>query len=482
MDFSDYRSHDGIALAELLAKGEISPREAMACAIDGAETYGKACNAITYPRYEAALAEAGKRTPGAGRFDGVPFLLKDAGLASTDLPTSIGSRLFEGTTSPADATLTKRFREAGFITFGRTTSPEMGMAPTTEAVRYGGPTRNPFDLTRSSGGSSGGAGVAVASGIVPVAHGSDGGGSIRIPAACCGVFGLKPSRGRIPMGPFRGEGWGGLACDGVLSRSVRDTARVFDLVGGMEPGAPYAAPGWDDGFEAGLTKAFDRPLRIAVWDDPWGRPVAEEPRAVLAATARACEALGHEVVRISPPEFDYDAFVTVMITVMSANAAVSVRNKLAGENREATEDDLEPAILDAYRRGIALKAPDYIDAINLSHATARMMARMIADYDFILTPTLTKLPLELGWLSMAEPDFVAFRTRAGQYTPFLAIINASGQPAANLPMGRAGNLPVGVQAIGHFGRDDMVLRLAAQLETTDLWTNAARWPVLPDAG
>jgi amidase len=477
MKFEEYRSHDGVGLADLLARGEISPVEAMRTAIEAAERVNAACNIIAYARYDEALAEAGRCKPEAGKFGAVPFLLKDSGTASTDLPSSMGSRLFEETTSPADSTIVTRFRQAGFVTFGRTTVPEMCMAPTTEALRNGGPTRNPFDPTRSCGGSSGGAAVAVAAGVVPVAHGGDGGGSIRIPASCCGVFGLKPTRGRMPTGPFRGEGWGGLTADGVLTRSVRDTARALDLVAGMEPGAPYAAPPGGD-FEAGLTRPFDRPLRIALWTDPWGLPVERACLDAVGSAAKLCASLGHEVIPVAPPDFDYTGFLGAIIAVMSANITLAARKRLAGEGRDPTPDEMEPALLDGYRRGLSMAAGEYVEAINTFHAVGRMMARMIGGYDLMLTPTLTSAPIKLGTLSTAEPDFSAFRHHVGALTPFLAVINASGQPAASLPLGRDGNLPIGVQAIGQFGREDVVLRLAAQLEGSALWKEAARWPSL----
>lgn len=475
MDFEDYRSRDGVDLANLLASKDVNPVELMRVAIEAAERFDRSTNLLSYKDYEGALERAARHQVVAGKFSGLPFLLKDSGLASTDMPTSIGSSLFEGTTSTVDATLAVRFREAGFVSFARSTVPELCMAPTTEARRNGGATRNPFDLTRSSGGSSGGAAVAVATGVVPVAHGSDGGGSIRIPASCCGVFGLKPSRGRVPMGPFRGEGWGGLACDGVLSRTVRDTARSLDLIAGMEPGAPYAAPGGGN-FEAGLGKAFDRPLRIAVWSDPWGLPVEQACLTGLEKAVEAVEALGHETVRITAPAFDYASFIDAIVAVMSANIALSARAKLAAEDRDPTAVELEPAMLDGFRIGTRMSGPDYASAINRLHATGRMMARMIAGFDLVMTPTLATVPVPLGTLSMGESDFRAFRHKVGMMTPFMAVVNASGQPAASLPLWRDKGLPVGIQLIGHFGREDMVLGLAAQLEQTDLWKNAQAWP------
>lgn len=475
MNLADYRAHDGIALSKALANGKVTPRETMELAIELAETVDKHCNALAYRRYDAALVEAQAKSPSEGAFEGVPFLLKDSGIASTDLPSSIGSRLFEGTTYGADATLVQRFRKAGFISFARTTVPEFCMAPTTEARRNGGPTRNPYDLTRSAGGSSGGAAVAVAAGVVPIAHGSDGGGSIRIPAACCGVFGLKATRGRVPMGPFRGEGWGGLACDGVLTRSVRDTARVLDLVGGMEPGAPYASPGRDAGFEALLEKPPGA-LRIGLWSDPFGQPVEEVCLRAARAAAQECRALGHEVVEIGPEDFDYAAFIGAIMTVMAVNVTQSVETRLSGTGRDPTEGELEAALLDAFHLGRATSAVDYVRAINMVHATGRMMDRMMGSCDLLISPTLTSIPVKLGAISTEVPDFAAFRRKAGELTAFLAVINASGQPAASLPLWRHEGVPVGVQVIGRFGRDDQVLALSAQLEKADLWQQARAFP------
>ncbi|MDF1608646.1 amidase [Hoeflea sp. YIM 152468] len=480
MNFSEYRSMDGIALSDELSKRELPPRDAMRIAQNAAEVVDGVCNAITYRRYTAAMDDAENCIPKGGRFDGVPFLLKDSGLASTDLPSSTGSRLLDNTSFARDATLAGRFRDAGFINFARTAVPEFCMAPTTEALRNGGPTRNPFDLTRSSGGSSGGAAVAVAAGVVPIAHGSDGGGSIRVPAASCGIFGLKPSRGLVPMGPFRGEGWGGLACDGVLSRSVRDTARVLDLVGGMEPGAPYASPSFSRSFEDAVRAGSVPPLRIGLWTDPWGLDVDSPCLAAAEATAEACRSLGHLVVPLQPPVFDYPSFIAAIITIMSVNIAASVDKKLAGSGRRPTADDLEPAILDGYRLGVSTSGESYVQAINFLHATGRMMTEMMAECDILISPTLTSLPVKLGTISTEVPKFEEFRETAGKLTAFLAVINASGQPAASLPMWRHEGLPVGVQLIGHFGRDDIVLALSGQLEKSRLWMEAAQFPLLAE--
>lgn len=469
MRTDEYENRDGLALAALVHEGEVSPAELLDCALRIAEERNGPLNALCYLRPEAAMEVARASRP-KGTFGGLPFLLKDSGLASTFLPSSVGTRLFAGMTSAIDATLQTRFLADGFLPFGRTTVPEFCMAPTTEAVQNGGPTRNPWDLQRSSGGSSGGAAVAVATGIVPIAHGSDGGGSIRIPASCCGVYGLKPSRGLIPYGPLRGEGWGGLAVDGVLTRTVRDTAAALDGIAGMERGQPYAAPERPASYLARLDLPFDRPLRIARWAEAWeGIEIAPECIRAVQAAGGLLAGLGHEVVEAPPPALKYSAFIGAIIDVMSANVALTVNGFLRQKPVADLSDYLEPAILDAWQRGQKLGAETYALAINRFHAIGRMMADYMAGFDLVLTPTLTQLPAMLGTLSM-EDDFDSFRRKAGRYTAFLAIINASGQPAASLPLHWTdAGLPVGVQLIGRFGAEHMVLRVSAQLERAAPW-------------
>lgn len=469
MRSDEYERHDGLALADLLRRGEVSAAELMDCALRLAESRNPPLNALCYMRGDEALDRA-RTADLKGQFGALPFLLKDSGLASTLLPSSVGSRLFSGMTSTIDATLQTRFLADGLLPFGRTTVPEFCMAPTTEAVQNGGPTRNPWDLGRSSGGSSGGAAVAVATGMVPIAHGSDGGGSIRIPAACCGVYGLKPSRGLVPYGPQRGEGWGGLAVDGVLSRTVRDTAAAMDGIAGMELGQPYAAPPRPDSYLARLDSPFDRPLRIAAWTEAWdGIEIAPECLTAVDRAEQVLTDLGHEVARQAPPPIKYSAFIGAIIDVMCASVAMTVNGFLLNKPAPDLRDLLEPAILDAYHRGTRLGAEAYALAITRFHGIARQMALYMQDCDVILTPTLTQLPVPLGTLSM-DGDFVSFRRKAGRYTAFLAIINASGQPAASLPLNwTAQGLPVGAQLIGRFGAEDTILRLSAQIERANPW-------------
>lgn len=474
MRLSEYTQRDGLALAELIARREVTAAELLDCALQVIDARNSAVNALCYLNADAAMARARQVVP-KGRFGALPFLLKDSGLASTFLPSSVGSRLFAGMTSNVDATLLTRFMADGFLPFGRTTVPEFCMAPTTEAVQNGGPTRNPWDLSRSAGGSSGGAAVAVATGIVPIAHGSDGGGSIRIPASCCGVFGLKPSRGLIPFGPQRGEGWGGLAVDGVLTRTVRDTAAALDGIAGVESGQPYAAPPRPESYLALLGIPFERPLRIALWTEAWEGVGIDEPCLdAVQGAARLLQQVGHAVVPSPPPSLKYSAFIGAIIDVMSANVAVTVNGYLRVASVANLANLLEPAIFDAYHRGCRLPAEAYVLAITRFHSISRLMDDYMRDFDIVLTPALTRLPLPLGTLSM-NSDFETFRRAAGRYTAFLALINASGQPAASVPLHwTAEGLPVGVQLIGRFGAEDTILRLSAQLEEAAPWIGRYR--------
>lgn len=470
MKLSEYIQHDALGLAALLKEKSVSPEELMNCAVELAIKIDPKIHALCYPDFDGARARA-KTAAVKGVFGAVPFLLKDSALASKQFPTSIGSNLFRDIPFKYDATLVERFNDAGLLSFARTTVPELCMAPTTEATANGNPTKNPWDLSRSSGGSSGGAAAAVAAGIVPIAHGSDGGGSIRIPASCCGVFGLKPSRGRIPMGPSRGEGWGGLAVEGVLSKSVRDTAAALDAVGGDEAGAPYASPCAPASYVDLLGRDVEKPLRIAKWTSAFNDiPVAQECLDAVEFAAALLKRAGHEVVDAPLPSVDYDELVHAHVTVLMANAYASIAGMVKGRDETSWKSRVEPAIFDAYKRGSELSAAQYIAAINTFHSVGRRMARGMKDFDLALTPTLTQLPAPLGQFSMTT-DFWSFRRAVSKYTAFLTIINASGQPAASVPSyWTAAGLPVGVQLIGHFGREDQILAAAAQIEKLAPWS------------
>jgi amidase len=469
MRSDEYQEYDGLGLAKLLQDGQVSPAELMECAIRIAEEVNPQLNALCYTDFDLGRQKA-REAKLKGHFGALPLLLKDSGLAARRIANSLGSRLFAGLQIQMDATVTTRLEADGFLPFGRTTAPEFSMAPTTEAVVNGGPTRNPWNPAHSTGGSSGGAAAAVASGILPIAHGSDGGGSIRIPASCCGLYGLKPSRGLVPAGPSRGEGWGGLATDGVLTRSVRDTAAALDGIAGADPGAPYAAPAGPGRYLAQLHQPFDRPLRLAMWTKAFDDiPIHPECMTAVQRAAALLESLGHEVAEVELPLIQFDKFVKAQIGVMAANAAVLINGKVRNSPDTAWQALLEPAILDAWDIGRHLSAEDYVLAITRFHTIGRQMEAAMTGFDFILTPTLCQPPQPLGTLS-TNSDFRSFRTEASRYTTFLAIINASGQPAASLPLHwTPDGLPIGVQLIGHFGAESDLLRLSTQIEAAAPW-------------
>lgn len=467
---TDYDALDGVDMARMRAEGEVSSLALMQCATDAARRHAD-LNALTYERFDESLALARDWQP-RGVFGGIPFLLKDSGLAATRFPSSIGSRLLDDTTYAVNATLTERFAQAGLIAFARSTVSELCMGPSTEAVRNGGATLNPWDRTRSVGGSSGGAAAAIAAGIVPVAHGSDGGGSIRLPAACCGVYGLKPSRGRVPMGPFRGEGWGGMAVDGVLTRTVRDTAAAMDAISGYETGAPYASPPKAGSYLELIARATERPLRIGVWRHAWNDiAIAPECLAAVERTAALCRDLGHEIVDVPLPDIDYEAFVRAHGTVLASNIAMAVDTRVKLRGRALAAGDIEEVIHDGYAVGKSLAATQYVEAIQRFHAIGRAFEAAMQGCDIVVSTTLTQLPVKLGELALTG-GFWNFRSKVSRYATFLAVINASGQPAATLPMNRtAEGVPVGTQLIGHFGREDQVLALSAQLERAAPWAH-----------
>lgn len=466
---SDYEGRDGLELARLVAQKEASPWELMQSAIGAARSHAD-LNALVYPQFEESLALARHWQP-RGVFQGIPFLLKDV-IPARRFPLSLGTPLLAGSASVKDATLVERFEQAGLLAFARTRVPGFCMSPSTESVLDGTRTLNPWDRSRSAGGSSGGAAAAVAARIVPVAHGNDGGGSIRIPAACCGVFGLKPSRGRTPVGPMRGEGWGGMSCEGVLSRSVRDTAAALDAVSGYEPGAPYAAPPQMSRYLDAIAPSSDKPLRIGVWREAFvGIPISAEPLAALDHTVKLCQQLRHQVFELPLPTIDFDAFVRSHGIILATNIAARVNLQLSALGRGLADEDIEPVLRDGYDIGQGLSAAQYLAAIQHLHAIGHAMHAAFEDCDLVLTPALTRLPVPAGEFAM-NGSFWDFRTRTSRYATFLPIVNASGQPAAVIPLTWTEHgLPVSTQIIGRFGREDLVLRLSAQLEEAAPWAH-----------
>ena len=428
-------------------------------------------NAVVHLVPDRARAHIAAGLP-KGAFTGVPFLLKDLGCEAIGYPSDMGSRFFANYQWTFDSEIYLRLKAAGLVAFGRTTSPELGVSPVTESLVYGGPTRNPWNLNHTSGGSSGGTGAAVAGGIVPLAHGSDGGGSVRIPASCSGLFGLKPTRARTPDGPNSGEGWGGMAIDGFLSRSVRDTAAALDATQGADLGAPYWAPPVERPYMEEI-KSPPRRLRIALCRTSYsGETIHPDCVEAVDRAAALCAELGHEIVE-ARPNFDFEKVVRAWTDVVVCGTALSVRQRAQALGRQPGKDDLEPAILNACEIAPSISGSDYLAGINLVHATGRLFARFMQDYDVLLNATLADPPAEVGRFALSNPDFMDYRLGPKgtiRYSPFTSLFNISGQPAASIPLhwSKAG-LPIGVHFAARFGDEPTLLKLAAQLEQANPW-------------
>jgi amidase/6-aminohexanoate-cyclic-dimer hydrolase len=468
---SDYGKYDALGLAALVRKGDVSPTELLEEALSRAEKVNPVLNALCHLVPDRARAAIAAGLPD-GPFHGVPFLLKDLGGEAIGYPTSSGSRFFADYHWTYDSELWVRLRATGLVAFGRTTSPELGVGPVTEGKVYGGPTRSPWNTDRTAGGSSGGTGAAVAAGILPMAHGSDGGGSIRIPASCCGLIGLKGTRARIPDGPGSGEGWGGMSIEGVLSRTVRDTAAALDATHGPDLGAPYWAPPFEGSYREGIDRPPER-LRIAVCKtDFLGEPIHAECRQAVENAAKLCADLGHEIVE-ARPAFDFNGAMKAWTTVVAVGTSLSIQEKANAIGRDPTEDELEITIRGAWQLGKTIPGTEYLKSINKVHATGRDMARFFVDHDLLLTPTLSEPPAAIGRFALNNPDFLDLRLGPKgivHYSPFAPIFNITGQPAITVPLHwTRDGLPVGLHFAGRFGEEMTLLKLAAQLEQAQPW-------------
>ncbi|MCA3177373.1 MAG: amidase [Burkholderiaceae bacterium] len=488
----DYLRSDGLALGAKVAHRDATALDLLEAALARAALVNPKVNALDTIAAERARerarrldAELDELPDDDARvellrsrpFLGVPLPLKDLATACVDLPSSMGSRFFRFVEWDRDGALVERYRDAGFVPFARSTSPELGVNPSTEASVYGGPTRNPWHLGHSSGGSSGGAAAAVAAGIVPVAHASDGLGSIRIPAACCGLVGLKPTRGLMPAGPYAGEAWGGLATEHVVSRTVRDSAVALDMTAGADAGAPYAAPRFAAGdarraVEAALRGDAPR-LRIALCDTTFdGEAVHPEVADAVRRTARALELLGHRVERAAP-ELDMAALLVPALEIVASGTAMALEARSRALGREPREDELSPAIRGALEVARGVSGARYLQQLGVLHRIAREVAPFWDRFDVLLTPVLAEPPAVLGRFAMQDADFMRYRTGpqgTGRYSPFAPLANVTGQPAMSVPAGRsAAGLPIGAQLVGRFGEDAALLALAAGLEADARW-------------
>lgn len=464
--------------AGLVRTREVSPAELVEAAISEVERLDGRLNAVVLPMFDEARAAA-RALAGDEPYCGVPMLLKNVLAEHGGWPITEGSRFLEGFVSPRDSSLVARYRAAGFVPIGRTNTPEFALKPTTEPVLYGA-TRNPWDLERSPGGSSGGSGAAVAAGMVAVAHANDGGGSTRIPASVCGLVGLKTTRGRQPQGPDYGDiGAAGLISEHVVTRTVRDTALMLDVTQGADLGAPHYPPPPARPYveEVG---ASGPQLRIAFSSDPiTSTPVHADCVAAVERAARLCESLGHQVEEAKPvvAADDFNDFFT---SIWLAMAAWMIRDWSARTGRAPAAEFFEPHTWKMYQLDAERRPSDLLLAIDRMHRFSRDVAPFFERYDVFLTPTLTEPPVPLGWFDHDRAHPRRATERMQNFSRFTAVANATGQPAISLPLEwNAAGLPIGIQLMGRYGDEATLLRLAGALEAARPW--AERWPAMAGA-
>ena len=474
---SDELAHpDATALAERIRCRELSPLEAVDAAIERIERLNPRLNALIHDSFEKARAQAASPHLPEGPFHGVPFLLKDLGGFSAGDPFHMGMKFLRdlGWTEPEDSYLVAKYRQAGFVLLGKTNTPELGLLPTTEPESHGR-TRNPWSPEHSSGGSSGGSAAAVASGMVPAAHGGDGGGSIRIPASACALVGLKGTRGRFSMGPHQGETLGGISIEGVLTRSVRDTAAIFDATQGPMPGDPYTAlpPARPYSAEVGADPGT---LRIGILTKIPGGDAELHPdcqEAVLDA-ARLLESLGHRIERSYPSALDDALEMSVhFMAIWSARTAAVLDALSQRTGKPVGEGDVEPLTWALAEMARSSPAPALATAIAAAQAFGRRVAQWWTEgFDLLLTPTLGQPPARLGEFDAKPDDPLWGMKRVRGYVGFTAQFNMSGQPGISLPLyWNAQGLPIGVQLVADSGREDLLIRIASQLEQARPWAD-----------
>ena len=465
--FPEYERFDALGLAELVKKGDVTPAELRAAARARIDRMNPALNAVVHTFGDAGEPPVPEADP-KGPFHGVPFLVKDLGVHCKGTPTTAGSRYLAGAIAPSDSTITERYRRAGLQILGKTNTPEMGLVAVTEPV-FTGPTLNPWNPDLSPGGSSGGSAVAVASGMVPMANANDGGGSIRIPAAHCGLFGLKPTRARTPVGPDVGEVWSGLTAYHAITRTVRDSAALLDATCGPASGDPYMAPQRERPFLEEVGADPGR-LRIAVSTAaPGGYPVHADCVAAANSAALLCESLGHRVETAAPP-FDLPGLIPHFRTIWAANLASNFALLRSGGLPEPDADQLETITRLVAEDGLRKTARDYVDATRAFQRVGRAYARFFEAFDVLITPCLSQPPWPLGTVSMMDSDLDHFTETLFSLQAFTPQFNVTGQPAASLPLYWSnGGMPVGVQFATRFGDEKTLFRLSAQLETARPW-------------
>jgi amidase len=467
--FEELGRLDALAQAALVRQKEVSAPELVETAIRRIERVNPRLNAVVLRMYEVAR-EAASQPLGDGPLAGVPFLLKDF------LAEYAGQRFTEGTAflrdfvSDHDSELVRRYKRAGLIVVGKTNTPEMAIGPTTEP-RLFGPTRNPWDPERTAGGSSGGAAAAVAARMVPMAHGNDAGGSIRVPAACCGVFGLKPTRGRNPLGPRYGDIMSGLVAEHALTLTVRDSAALLDATAGPDVGDPYWAPPATRPFLEEVGRPPDR-LRIAFSTRPiMGGDVHPDCVAAVREAATLCATLGHDVVEAAPA-IDGERLFRAFTAVLAAGFAWGIDDWARRTERTPTSEHFEPFVWAFTGRGRQFSAPEHLFMVQELQLVSRDVARFFVDHHVWLTPVLGEPPVPLGTFRYEGGDPFEVRRRMAAFTPFTYLGNVTGQPAMSVPTSwTASGLPIGTHWLGRFGDEATLFRLAAQLEAARPWAN-----------
>jgi Asp-tRNA(Asn)/Glu-tRNA(Gln) amidotransferase A subunit family amidase len=467
----EYAAQDALGLAALVAAGEVSAAEVLDAAIAAIDARNPELNAVVCRGDDAARADVARGLPD-GPLRGVPYLIKDLNAHVAGMPSTQGVRLFADQVAEADSEFVARLRRAGMVILGKTNTPGFGTSTSTEPGLFG-PCRNPWNPAHSAGGSSGGAAAAVAGGMVPAAHATDGGGSIRIPASCCGLFGLKVTRGRVTHAPYAGEGWNGMSVGHAVTRTVRDSAALLDVTAAPFPGDPYVAPAPPRPYLDEVTVEPGR-LRVALVDRQPGTGLEPDPdcRAGLEAAARLLDTLGHHVEPATWPDLPM-APAAITGVVSSTHIANAVDRRLEALGRALRDDDLDRWIHVVVERGRAVTGEEYVQTIAAMHATGRVIAAWMADYDVLLTPTMAITPPRLGILDPNVGSMADVLTYLGAMSGFCSIANITGQPAMSVPLHRSvDGLPVGVHVIGRFGDESTLFRLAGQLE------RAAPWPMM----
>jgi amidase len=497
--FKDYDKYDGLGLSELVRRRQVKPDELVEEAINRIEQLNSQLNAVVHKTYEQAREAAGAKLLGEP-FRGVPFLLKDLDMSCAGVPLTNGSRFFRDFIPDHDSELVSRYKQTGAVIIGKTNLPEFGLAPVTEPELFG-PACNPWDLTRTPGGSSGGAAAAVAARIVPLAHASDGGGSIRIPSSCCGVFGLKPTRGCTPAGPDFGELWRGFHVDHVITRTVRDSAAMLDATAGPDAGAPYYTAPPEESFLSQVSREPGK-LRIGFTDEFILETTLDtDCKKGLEETVKLCESLGHELANIKTElddikkRFSAQEVSRAFVVLVFSEIRAFLQDSSASLGRRISRRDFEAVTWVIYLLGKQYKAAELSRAMNLIQLAGREIGRMFTRYDVILTPTLAQPPVKIGALQLKGYLETAMRflgmLRAGwilkqavnmnftmlsdmffSFMPYTPLFNATGQPAMSVPLcwSDAG-LPIGMQFAGRYGDEATLFRLAGQLEKAKPWAD-----------